>query len=81
MSEWTSFKELDTALSRCKGESIKAFNAIESELLEGEDYLWLSALEHGQQIAELKQQNRVYSTSINVVLVSAATAAKLSPLK
>jgi hypothetical protein len=81
MTEWTSFKELDEAQQHAKGESFKRFKAIEAELTEGTDYLWLSAIEHGEQIADLKQQGLVYSTSINVVLVSAATASRLSPLK
>ena len=78
MTDWISFKELDQAQQRQKGESFKLFKAIEKQLAEGQDYLWLSAIEHGQEIAALKNQGRVYSTSINVVLVSDATASRLS---
>lgn len=81
MTDWISFKELDLANNRRKGDSFKLFKALESQLVEGLDFLWLSATEHGAQIAELKQQGRIYPTSINVVLVSAATASKLSPSK
>lgn len=81
MAEWFSFKELDNLNQTTKGESFRLFKKVEQELKEGVDYLWLSATEHSEQIAVLKQQDRVYSTSINVVLVSAATASKLSPLK
>lgn len=81
MTEWTSFKELDQALQLAKGESFKRFKAVEKGLIEGRDFLWLSATDDGEAIAQLKQQERVYSTSINVVLLSAATVSKLSPLK
>lgn len=80
-TEWISFKELDESQQRQKGESFKLFKSIEAELVEGRDYLWLSNFDNNPEIATLKQQGRIYSTSINVVLVSAATAERLSPAK
>lgn len=76
MSE-LSFRELDERSGRIKGSAFQAFKRIEPELLEGRDFRLLRPGEDDGEIARLRQQNRIYRGSINIVLLSEAAAARV----
>ena len=76
----SSFREIDQELGLPKGSSFRAFKRIEAELAQGRDYVLLLAGEDHATIARLREAGRVYASSRNVVLLSAATRARLLEL-
>jgi hypothetical protein len=64
-----SFREIDAALGLPKGSSFRAFRRMESELVEGRDFVLLHRQRHAPLIEGLREQGRIYPGSINVVLV------------
>lgn len=72
--DWPSLRELDEQLGLRKGSAFRAFRRLEPGLREGEDFVVLQALRDRDRLAALRAQQRIYASSVNVVLLSAATA-------
>lgn len=67
-----SFKEIDQHFEENKGWAFKLFKAQRASLREGRDFMYLSAAEHSDQIANLKTTARIYASSVNAVLITAS---------
>lgn len=76
--DWHSLREVDVAWGRPKGSAFRAFRLREAALSEGEDYLVLHHQQDRQAINVLKQQGRLYLSSVNVILLSKQGLAKLA---
>jgi len=76
MSE-LSFRELDERSGRIKGSAFQAFKRIEAELLEGQDFRLLRQGVNDTEIAALRERNRIYRSSVNIVLLSEAAAMRI----
>ena len=70
-----SFRELDEQSGRPKGSAFRAFKRIEAELHQGLDFRLLQQGVDDAEIAALRQHNRIYRSSVNIVLLSEAAAA------
>jgi hypothetical protein len=76
-SDRVTLRELDERLARPKGSSFRAFKQRLPELTEGADYWVLNPREHAQALARLREQGRLYASSVNAILLSRATADRL----
>lgn len=74
----TTFLELDQRWQTRKGTAFRAFKRVLPELREGTDFHYLHRQRHAAEIAGLRAAGRIYASSVNVVLLSAAGVAKLS---
>lgn len=72
-----TFQELDRGAGLAKGSAFRAFKRLLPELREGRDFIVLDARRDQARIAALRAQGKIYVSSRNVVLLDAATAAKL----
>lgn len=69
-SDFSSFREVDESQQQTKGWAFKRFKALESSLLEGDDYIWLEQQTHAMEIEALRQAGRIYQSTVNLVLLS-----------
>ena len=67
---WHSFRELDEAGGYTKGTSFRAFKRIEHQLKESHDYILLRLQDQRKAIDTLRSAQRIYASSLNVVLLS-----------
>jgi hypothetical protein len=65
-----SFKEIDTLHQRPKGTAFRAFKRLGRRLREGEHYHYLDAQTHSVEIAALRQAGRLYTSTVNAVLLT-----------
>ena len=72
-----SFKELDLRNHWVKGTAFRGFKALLKGLSEGEDYFYLEASTDAAQIQSLRQQGRIYATSVNAVFLSYETCERI----
>jgi len=72
-----TFRELDEAAARPKGSAFRAFKRIEPQLREGLDFQLLRAGADDAQIEVLRREQRIYSNSVNIVLLGDAVARRL----
>lgn len=72
-----TLREIDEACGLPKGSAFRAFKRLLPGLAEGRDFLWLEAEAHAETIAALKQQGRLYPTTVNALLFSAAGRRRL----
>ena len=81
-SGWLSFRELDERAGRPKGEAFRAFRRLESGWREGEDYRLLRSAdaEVASELIALREQERIYRSSVTVVLLSPTRSAELLSL-
>lgn len=70
---WHTFRELDQAAAVSKGSAFKVFKHIERDLEESRDYMLLRLQDQRDVIEMLRSQQRIYASSLNVVLLSPAT--------
>jgi len=63
-----SFRDIDEAFGRPKGTAFRSFKRIRSQLVEGQDYLYLSGEAHAATIQALRDSGRVYASTIHAVL-------------
>lgn len=75
--DWKSFRELDEAWGARKGTAFLAFKRALPSLREGTDFIYLNHHQQQDEIAQLRAADRIYVSSVNVVLITAATARKL----
>jgi hypothetical protein len=72
-----TLRELDERLARPKGTSFRAFKRLLPELAEDTDYWVLNPREHAPALARLREQGRLYPSSVNAILLSRAAAERL----
>ena len=67
--QFVTLKEYDAKLNAPKGTAFKMFKACLQHLIEDTDFVVLNATEHDQEIALLKSSKRVYTSTVNAVLI------------
>lgn len=72
-----SFSQLDSLNGFGKGTSFRLFKAGRHALVEGSDYFHLPYSTHSQLIESLKARGQIYSSTVNLVLLSRAGYARL----
>lgn len=72
-----TLRELDERLARPKGTSFRAFKRLLPELTEGTDYWVLNPRQHAPGLARLREQGRLYPSTVNAILLSQAAADRL----
>ena len=75
--EWLSVREIDTAAGVSKGTAFRRFKSLEAALVEGRDYVVLHAEHDREAISELRSRERIYASSVNVLLLDPTIAARL----
>ncbi len=75
--DYISFKEIDQLLKNDKGTAFKLFKQHRLSLIEGVDFIVLDAAQNAQIINDLRQQKRIYSSTVNLVMISLSGKAKL----
>ena len=78
---WLTLRELDERKGLPKGATFRRFRDAEPRLAEGRDYRVLHARQNADEIAALRAADRIYRTSVNVVLLSPALARRLLELE
>jgi len=72
-----TFRELDEAAARPKGSAFRAFKRIEPQLREGQDFRLLRPGRDDAEIETLRQNQRIYANSVNIVLLGDGLSARL----
>lgn len=72
-----SFRELDRAAGREKGAAFRCFKHLEPAPVEDEDFHLLRPETDAERLASLREEGRIYTASINVVLMEPATAKRI----
>ncbi len=67
--DWLSLRDLDTRAGLPKGAAFRAFKQLEPQLREGLDFVLLDHQHAQQTIAALKNQGRIYQSTVNPVLL------------
>jgi hypothetical protein len=75
--DWLTLREIDERDGAPKGTAFRSFKRIEPGLAEGRDYRLLQAARDAAEIAALRKAERIYRASVNVVLLSPATAERV----
>jgi hypothetical protein len=65
-----SFKEMDQDLDSPKGTAFLAFKQLKEGFDEGRDFYYLSAAEDAVEIEQLRTTGRIYTTTVNAVLLT-----------
>lgn len=65
-----TFREIDAACGLAKGTAFRAFKSVEPTLHQGKDFVLLHHHRDAARIQTLRQENRIYRASVNVVLLS-----------
>lgn len=74
---WHTFREIDEAEDRPKGQAFRCFKTLEGSWAEGKDYVVLEAAWDAARIIELKRQGRLYPGTVNAVLLSPGAASEI----
>ena len=72
-----SFRDLDAAAGLPKGNAFRAFKALDPPLREQIDFIGLVAARDADRIAALRDAGRIYRSSRNVVLMTAAAGDRI----
>lgn len=72
-----SFKEIDGLHQCAKGTAFRAFKRLGQRLTEGEHFCYLNAETHAAEIEALRQAGRIYTSTVNAVLLTKAGYAML----
>lgn len=74
LQQWRTLRDLDTARGWTKGQAFRSFKTLAAGWTEGCDYLVLDAAEHAQTLARLRAAERVYASSVKLILLSPQAA-------
>ena len=77
VQQWVTFRELDQRNGWTKGTAFKRFKAVHRTLDEGVDFKHLDARRDGAEIDALRLSQRVYTSTVNAVLLSVRVASEL----
>lgn len=78
LSNCTSFRELDVQYQQLKGWAFKRFKALKNELEEGRDFFWFHQLKDADVIHSLREANRIYPSTANLVMLTSRGVGKLT---
>lgn len=67
---WRSLRELDESLQRPKGSAFRAFRLIEERWREARDFVVLHHERDRELIDALRQRQRIYASTVNLVMLS-----------
>lgn len=67
---WRTFRELDEIRGNVKGHAFRCFKTLNSQWMEGREFVVLDAGRDARQIARLKREGRLYGGTVNAVLLS-----------
>lgn len=67
---WRSLRELDESLQRPKGSAFRAFRRIEAYWQEARDFVVLHHERDRELIDALRQQQRIYASTVNLIMLS-----------
>ena len=73
-----SFRQIDELNGLAKGDTFRLFKRRRAELEEGVDYFYLPAGEYADLIERLRQEGRIYATTVHLVLIGRGGYEKLS---
>lgn len=73
----TSLKELDSAWTVRKGAAFRSFKRMLPDLVEGRDFIYMNAERDHAEIEHLRASQRIYASSINVVMLTVSGVHKL----
>ncbi len=73
-----TFRELDRAQGRAKGEAFRAFKALAAALIEGQDFHCCDARVDGEEFDLLEASGRLYRGTINGVLLAPSAQAAIA---
>lgn len=68
VSNARTLKEIDEQNAVVKGTAFRAFKAVVKHLTEEVDYFYFNGDDHPAKLAELKIQQRIYSSSVHALL-------------
>jgi len=74
LATWHSLMELDRAAGKVKGSAFRAFRHIESQWRESLDFRVLDHEQDRATITALRDNGRIYASTVNLVLLSPAMA-------
>lgn len=74
---WLTLRELDQALGAAKGTAFRAFKRLESGFAMGIDYCLLDPATPSPLVEELRHGQRLYASSLRVLLLSPEAAARV----
>lgn len=77
---WLSLRDLDTRLGVAKGTAFRTFKRLAAALQEGRDFVVLDHEQERQAIVELKNEQRAYQSSVNLILLHPDTAGRIAHL-
>jgi hypothetical protein len=75
-----TFRTLDQLMEAPKGTAFRAFKQVLDELEEGRDHQRLVSGQDEVAISELKEQGRIYPSSVHVVLLHRAAVERMQPV-
>lgn len=75
--DWRTLFEIDQQNGWTKGSAFRRFKRIEAGLNEGQDFRVLHHQHDREAIESLREQGRIYASSVNLLLVSDSVAARL----
>lgn len=73
-----TFRELDRAHGRTKGEAFRAFKALASQLVEGRDFYCCDRRVDGEAFDLLEASGRLYAGTVNGVLLAPSAQAAIA---
>lgn len=76
-ADWRSLRELDRQAGTPKGSAFRVFKRLAPGLTEQRDFWVLHAARDAAQIAALRDADRIYTGSVNVVLLAPAAQARV----
>lgn len=74
---WTSLREIDEQLGLPKGSAFRAFRSLEPHWQSGRDFELLHHELDRDAIQTLRQQQRIYASTVNLVLLAPHAAEAL----
>ena len=72
-----TFRELDRAHGRAKGEAFRAFKALSAVLREGQDFHCCDSRIDGEEFDQLAASGRLYPGTVNGVLLAPSAQAAI----
>jgi hypothetical protein len=72
-----SFRQIDERNGVPKGTTFRIFKRRRHLLVEGDDYFYLPAEAHGETISALRDEGRIYLSTVHLVLVTERGYGKL----
>ncbi|OOG22937.1 hypothetical protein B1C78_13210 [Thioalkalivibrio denitrificans] len=76
-AQWHTVREIDEAGGQPKGSAFRCFKRLAGNLVEGRDFVVLDAARDAERIRRLKQEGRLYESTVNALMLSQDTARRI----